>query len=65
VPGLAPLDELGRLGVRRLSAGEGVHRVALSAARRCARELLETGRSDALVGDVVSYGEMNQLFSRE
>jgi 2-methylisocitrate lyase-like PEP mutase family enzyme len=61
VPGLPPVDELGRLGVRRLSAGEAVCRVALTAARRSVTELLETGRYGAF-DDTMSYAETNRLF---
>lgn len=47
-PGLADASALGKLGVRRLSAGPGVAQAAWTAAQDAANQFLETGNSDAL-----------------
>jgi 2-methylisocitrate lyase-like PEP mutase family enzyme len=60
--GLPPPAELARLGVRRLSAGSGPMRAALSCARRVAVELLQEGSYEGFVGGVMSHAETNALF---
>jgi 2-methylisocitrate lyase-like PEP mutase family enzyme len=62
VPGLPPVAELQRLGVRRVSAGSAIAQVALASARRAAAQLLRDGRYDAMLEASVTYGELNALF---
>jgi len=62
VPGLAPVEELGALGVRRVSVGGGVARAACVAAREAVRSLLQTGRYDVLFAGADSL-DMNALLS--
>jgi 2-methylisocitrate lyase-like PEP mutase family enzyme len=59
-PGLPPVEELGRLGVRRVSAGGGIARAAFVAAREAASSLLRTGRYDALFAGTL---DLNALLS--
>ncbi|HSZ11268.1 MAG TPA: isocitrate lyase/phosphoenolpyruvate mutase family protein [Rhizomicrobium sp.] len=47
-PGLAPISELKAAGVRRVSAGSGISRAALGAARQATAMLLNEGRYDAM-----------------
>ncbi len=56
------LDELERLGVRRLSVGSGPVRAALDLAGRIALEVLETGSSELMVAGTLTYREANALF---
>jgi 2-methylisocitrate lyase-like PEP mutase family enzyme len=60
VPGLPPVEELGKLGVRRVSAGGGITRAALLAAREATTSLLQTGRYEALFSGTL---DMNALLS--
>jgi 2-methylisocitrate lyase-like PEP mutase family enzyme len=62
VPGIAPVAELRRLGVRRLSVGPGLAEVAFAAARRACVELLKQGTYESLFACDVTYAEMNGLF---
>jgi len=57
-----PLDELERIGVRRLSVGSGPVRAALDLAGRIALEVLETGSSELMVAGTLTYREANALF---
>jgi 2-methylisocitrate lyase-like PEP mutase family enzyme len=61
-PGLT-LDRLADLGVRRISVGSALARVAWGAFIRAARSILETGTFDEL-GDAASFAELNQIFTR-
>ncbi len=60
VPGLPPVEELATLGVRRVSAGGGIARAALVAAREAATSLLQTGRYEALFSGTL---DMNALLA--
>jgi 2-methylisocitrate lyase-like PEP mutase family enzyme len=62
VPSLPPVAELGRLGVRRVSAGSAIAQAALGTTRRAATELLVEGRYVAMFEGSVAYGELNALF---
>ena len=62
VPGLADATELGRLGVRRLSAGSGVTQAVWKQAESLARDFLQSGRSDTLTAAVMPYGQLQGLF---
>jgi 2-methylisocitrate lyase-like PEP mutase family enzyme len=60
--GLPPPAELARLGVRRLTAGSGTMRAALTATRRVAAELLDDGSYRGITEGVMSHAETNALF---
>jgi 2-methylisocitrate lyase-like PEP mutase family enzyme len=63
-PGLPPVGELAELGVRRLSVGSALYRLAMAAVRDAATGLLATGRPDALAGaDALSYQELLDTLS--
>ena len=57
VPGLAPIAELQRLGVRRVSAGSAIAQAAYGVARRAAAQFLDEGRYDAMSDRLADYGE--------
>jgi 2-methylisocitrate lyase-like PEP mutase family enzyme len=54
---------LADLGVRRISVGSGLARVAWGAFMRAARSLAETGTFDAFAG-AASFADLNALFTR-
>ena len=62
-PGTPPVSELEKIGVRRLSLGSGPMRAAMSAFRRIAQELMESGTYQSLQQSPISYDEMNRMFS--
>jgi 2-methylisocitrate lyase-like PEP mutase family enzyme len=62
-PGLAPAAALRTLGVRRLSAGAEVARVALNGARSFATAFLAEGRSVPAAEGALTTREMNGLFA--
>ncbi|MBI3676414.1 MAG: isocitrate lyase/phosphoenolpyruvate mutase family protein [Proteobacteria bacterium] len=64
VPQLASVAELKAAGVRRVSAGAGIGRAALGAARRAAKEILELGKYDAMFASVEGLPNMNALFAK-
>lgn len=57
------LDEIRALGVRRVSVGGALARVAWGGFMRAARKLAEEGRFD-LLSDSASASELNQFFAR-
>ncbi|HYV49427.1 MAG TPA: isocitrate lyase/phosphoenolpyruvate mutase family protein [Myxococcaceae bacterium] len=59
-PGLT-LARLTELGVRRISVGSALARVAWGAFMRAAKSVLETGAFDGLSG-LASFAELNQIF---
>ena len=59
--GWATLDQLASAGVRRVSVGGGLARVAFTAALAAAREIKDHGSFDAL-GRAMSFKEMDGLF---
>jgi 2-methylisocitrate lyase-like PEP mutase family enzyme len=61
-PASPPLEELARLGVRRVSFGSGLARAAYGRARRIARELASAGTYTALAEDAIAYAELQRLF---
>jgi 2-methylisocitrate lyase-like PEP mutase family enzyme len=63
-PALAPVAELQRWGVRRLSVGSSLAQAALGAARAAARELLDHGTFGALFAAPVAGAELNGWFKR-
>jgi 2-methylisocitrate lyase-like PEP mutase family enzyme len=64
MPGMAPVAELARWGVRRVSVGTAVASAALATVRAVAHELLEHGTYDAMFRDRVPSKEMNAHFAR-
>jgi 2-methylisocitrate lyase-like PEP mutase family enzyme len=64
IKGVPPINELGRLGVRRVSVGSGLMRAAMTLVRRAARELLESGTYSAFSEGAISHAEMNKLLDR-
>jgi 2-methylisocitrate lyase-like PEP mutase family enzyme len=61
-PGLT-VAELGSLGVRRISVGSALARVAWAAFMRAARTIVDTGAFDALAG-AAPFAELDTLFAR-
>ncbi len=57
------VERLRDLGVRRISVGSALSRVAWGAFIRASRSILETGTFDALAGGA-SFDELNALFRR-
>ena len=60
-PGAPPVAELQRLGVARVSTGSAFLRSCFATARDVAREVFTTGSWESLFGNIISYGEMNEL----
>src|SRR6202162_1968483 len=60
--GLADAAELGKVGVRRLSAGTGISQALWGRAQRLAKDFLETGRSDPLGDSSMPYPQLQGLF---
>jgi 2-methylisocitrate lyase-like PEP mutase family enzyme len=63
-PGLAAASELGRLGVRRLSAGSAISQVLWERAEELAREFLESGDSAPLSQATMAYSRLQSLFPK-
>ena len=63
LPGMAPVADLARWGVRRVSVGTAVASAALATVRTVARELLEHGTYDTMFRDRVPSKEMNTTFA--
>jgi len=63
MPGAPSAPQLGRLGVARVSVGPGVTQVALAAAQRAARELLEEGTYTAFEAGL-PFAELNAMFAQ-
>lgn len=61
IPGLS-VARLAEMGVRRVSVGAGLAKVAWGAFMRASRKIAETGEFDAL-GEGASVAELNQIFS--
>ncbi|WP_321796856.1 isocitrate lyase/phosphoenolpyruvate mutase family protein [Caballeronia sp. J97] len=62
-PGLTDAVTLGKLGVRRLSAGSVISQVVLGRAKALAAEFLAHGRSEALDDRPLPYSEIQALFA--
>lgn len=60
IPGLS-FERLAELGVRRISVGSALARVAWGAFIRAARQMADTGSFDGL-RDGAAFGELNDLF---
>ncbi len=64
IPGLPAVSELYELGVRRLSAGPAITKLALGATRRAAVAFVEAEDLEALFsGPTVGFDEMNAFFT--
>ncbi|WP_322046321.1 isocitrate lyase/phosphoenolpyruvate mutase family protein [Paraburkholderia sp. J67] len=63
VSGLADAATLGKLGVRRLSAGSGISQVVLGKAKSIAQDFLANGRADALDDQPLAYSAIQGLFA--
>ena len=63
MPGAPSAIQLGKLGVARVSVGPGITQVALAAAQRAARELLEQGTYGSLEMSL-PFAELNAMFAR-
>jgi 2-methylisocitrate lyase-like PEP mutase family enzyme len=64
-PGTPSVDELHRLGVRRLSTGSAPARAALELTSRIAGDLLESGTYESMVEATIPYAEANRLFAKQ
>jgi 2-methylisocitrate lyase-like PEP mutase family enzyme len=62
-PGLAPVTELERIGIARLSVGSAIMRATLATARDAAGELLQHGTYSAFLDHNIPYNEVNELMS--
>ena len=62
VPAAYSVAELAALGVRRVSLGSTLSRVALGAVVRAAEELRSTG-TFSFVEDAIAYGRINSMFA--
>lgn len=63
LPGLPDAAVLGKLGVRRLSAGSAIAQVLLGKAKAMTQDFLAHGRSAALVDQSLPYDEIQNLFA--
>jgi len=61
-PGGATVEELARLGVRRVSLGGSLYRAAIGGLMRAARELKERG-SFGFTAEATPHPELNKLFA--
>jgi 2-methylisocitrate lyase-like PEP mutase family enzyme len=62
-PGLAPAEQLARLGVRRLSAGSGISQMLWAHAEKLARDFLDTGDSEPMAEGAMPYPQLQGLFA--
>ena len=60
-PGLPPLPELEKLGVKRVSFGPAASYAALGLLRRASREIQERGSFDLLTEGAINFEELNRL----
>jgi 2-methylisocitrate lyase-like PEP mutase family enzyme len=63
-PGAPSIQRLEELGVRRVTCGSALSRVAWSAARAAALEMLKQGTYSGLAESSLSFGDMQALLSR-
>ncbi len=62
-PGLPDLDELRRLGVKRLSAGSGIARALFDRGAILTTEFLKSGRLESPFDHVMTYPRINDLMT--
>lgn len=60
-PGLPPLAELERLGVRRVSFGPAASYATMGLLKRISREVLEQGTFQLLVDGAITHDDLNRL----
>src|SRR5712671_1585205 len=63
-PGVLPIPELAKLGVKRVSYGSGPHRAAMGLLRRMADEAKTSGTYEALTEGAVPYEEINGMMGK-
>lgn len=63
-PGVPPLSELKRLGVKRVSLGSGLMRACMGYLRKCLGQVREGASFETLLEGAVSYAELNELMTR-
>jgi 2-methylisocitrate lyase-like PEP mutase family enzyme len=63
-PGVPPIPELAKLGVKRVSYGSGPHRAAMGLLRRIAEEAKTSGAYQSLTEGAVPYEEINGLMGK-
>jgi 2-methylisocitrate lyase-like PEP mutase family enzyme len=61
-PELANAEELGELGVRRLSAGSGISQAAMATAEKLAHDFLANGSSVSIYSGAIPYAQLQDLF---
>jgi 2-methylisocitrate lyase-like PEP mutase family enzyme len=59
--GLPAVSELEKLGVARLSFGPSASYAAMGLLKRAAKEVLEKGTYENLVGGAIGFDELNSL----
>jgi len=59
---LAGAEELGKLGVRRLSAGTGIAQVVWGSAEKLAQDFLKSAESAPIYKGFIPYTQLQQLF---
>jgi 2-methylisocitrate lyase-like PEP mutase family enzyme len=64
VPGMPPVAELESLGVARVSTASGPTRVAMTATRKSASDLMRTGSFDVFGADTMSHQDANALMEK-
>ncbi|WP_158886254.1 isocitrate lyase/phosphoenolpyruvate mutase family protein [Rhodanobacter sp. L36] len=64
-PGLAASDALGKLGVRRLSAGSGISQMLWGQAEKLAKDFLDHGRSEPMAEGAMPYAQLQALFAEK
>lgn len=64
LPGVPTVAELEKMGVARVSIGSGMMRAALGAAREIAKKMLIGEDVFSMMGQAVTYGEINQLLEQ-
>lgn len=63
-PGLPEAIVLAKLGVRRLSAGGAISQVIWNHASQLAKRFLQSGDSEVVVNDGMSYSKLQDLFTK-
>src|SRR5450432_527576 len=64
-PGVPSLQELAKLGVKRVSYGSGPMRAAMGALRKIAQEALSAGTYSAMTELAIPYDDINGLFEKK
>lgn len=63
-PGVPPIPELAKLGVKRISYGSGPMRAAMGLLRRMCDEANATGTYNAMTEGAISHAEINELMKK-